>query len=107
MSNYTKTTNFAVKDTLASGNPAKIIKGSEINSEYDAIATAIATSTPLSLCASTMRCLTDTLIAHSQTGAVLSKSWQNTHTVTALSWYSWNQTNKPNNNGHGRPHTRK
>jgi len=43
MSNYTKTTNFAVKDTLASGNPAKIIKGTEINSEYDNIATAVAT----------------------------------------------------------------
>jgi len=43
MSNYTKTTNFAVKDTLASGNPAKIIKGSEINTEYDNIVTAVAT----------------------------------------------------------------
>lgn len=43
MSNYVKTTNFAVKDTLASGNPAKIIKGSEINTEYDNIATAVAT----------------------------------------------------------------
>lgn len=43
MSNYTKTTNFAVKDSLASGNPAKIIKGSEINAEYDNIATAVAT----------------------------------------------------------------
>ena len=43
MSNYVKTTNFAVKDTLASGNPAKIIKGSEINAEYDNIATAVAT----------------------------------------------------------------
>jgi hypothetical protein len=43
MSNYTKTTNFAVKDTLASGNPAKIIKGTEINSEFDNIATAVAT----------------------------------------------------------------
>lgn len=43
MSNYSKTTNFAVKDTLASGNPAKIIKGSEINTEYDNIATAVAT----------------------------------------------------------------
>jgi len=43
MSNYTKTTNFAVKDTLASGNAAKIIKGSEINTEYDNIATAVAT----------------------------------------------------------------
>jgi hypothetical protein len=43
MSNYTKTTNFAVKDTLASGNPAKIIKGSEINTEFDNVATAVAT----------------------------------------------------------------
>ena len=43
MSNYTKSTNFAVKDTLASGNPAKIIKGSEIDAEYTAIQTAIAT----------------------------------------------------------------
>lgn len=43
MSNYTKATNFAVKDTLASGNPAKIIKGSEIDAEYTSIQTAIAT----------------------------------------------------------------
>ena len=43
MSNYTKTTNFTVKDSLASGNPAKIIKGSEIDSEFDAIQTSIAT----------------------------------------------------------------
>jgi len=43
MSNYTKSTNFAVKDTLASGNPAKIIKGSEIDAEYTAIQTAVAT----------------------------------------------------------------
>lgn len=43
MSNYTKATNFAVKDTLASGNPAKIIKGTEINTEFDAIQTSIAT----------------------------------------------------------------
>jgi len=43
MANYTKTTNFAVKDTLASGNPAKIIKGSEIDAEYDSIQTAVAT----------------------------------------------------------------
>lgn len=43
MSNYAKTTNFAVKDSLASGNPAKIIKGAEINSEFDNIQTAVAT----------------------------------------------------------------
>lgn len=43
MSNYTKTTNFTVKDSLASGNPAKIIKGAEIDDEFDAIATSVAT----------------------------------------------------------------
>lgn len=47
MSNYAKATNFAVKDTLASGNPAKIIKGSEINTEFDAIQTSVATKADL------------------------------------------------------------
>lgn len=42
MSNYVKSTNFATKDSLASGNPAKIVKGTEINTEFDAIASAIA-----------------------------------------------------------------
>lgn len=43
MANYTKTTNFTVKDTLASGNPAKIIKGTEIDAEFTSIQTAVAT----------------------------------------------------------------
>ena len=47
MSNYTKTTNFATKDTLPSGNPAKIIKGSEIDAEYTSIQTAVATKSDL------------------------------------------------------------
>ena len=42
MSDYTKSTNFAAKDALNSGNPSKIIKGTEINTEFDAIASAIA-----------------------------------------------------------------
>jgi microcystin-dependent protein len=41
MSNYTKATNFAAKDSLSTGNPAKVIKGTEIDSEYTAIASAI------------------------------------------------------------------
>jgi hypothetical protein len=41
MSNYTKSTNFAAKDALNSGNAGKIIKGTEINTEYDNIASAI------------------------------------------------------------------
>ena len=43
MSNYTKSTNFATKDALASGNPLKIVKGTEIDTEFNNIATAVAT----------------------------------------------------------------
>lgn len=42
MSNYTKTTNFAVKDALPSGDSGKIIKGTEIDTEFTAIQTAVA-----------------------------------------------------------------
>jgi hypothetical protein len=41
MTNYTKSTNFATKDTLTSGDPLKIVKGTEINTEFDNIATAV------------------------------------------------------------------
>lgn len=40
MSNYTKLTNFAVKDTLPSGNAAKIIKGTEFDVEFTNIQTS-------------------------------------------------------------------
>jgi len=41
MSNYTKATNFTAKDTLPTGNAGKIIKGTEIDVEFSAIASAI------------------------------------------------------------------
>jgi len=41
MSNYTKTTDFAAKDTLPSGDSGKIIRGSEFETEFDNIATAV------------------------------------------------------------------
>jgi len=43
MSDYTKTTNFTAKDALSTGDPLKLIKGSYFDTEFDAIATAIAT----------------------------------------------------------------
>ena len=43
MSNYIKTTNFTAKDSLPSGNPSKIVRGTEIDAEFDAIAVASAT----------------------------------------------------------------
>lgn len=41
MSNYVKATNFAAKDALNTTDPAKIIKGTEIDNEYNAIASAV------------------------------------------------------------------
>lgn len=43
MSNYTKSTDFAAKDTLPTGNPGKIVKGTEIDTEFNNLAIAIAT----------------------------------------------------------------
>ena len=47
MSNYTKSTNFATKDALSSGNALKIVKGTEIDTEFNNIATAVATKADL------------------------------------------------------------
>jgi hypothetical protein len=41
MASYTKATNFATKDTLPTGDSGKIVKGTEIDSEFNAIASAI------------------------------------------------------------------
>jgi len=43
MSNYSKTTDFAAKDALSTGNANKIVKGTEINDEFSAIQTAVNT----------------------------------------------------------------
>jgi hypothetical protein len=42
MSDYNKATNFTAKDTLPTGNAGKIIKGTEIDTEFTAISSAIA-----------------------------------------------------------------
>lgn len=43
MSDYTVSTDFLAKDALASGDPDKLVLGSELDVEFDAIAAAIAT----------------------------------------------------------------
>lgn len=42
MSNYTKSTDFARKDTLPTGNAGKIVKGTELDDEFNALQTHIA-----------------------------------------------------------------
>lgn len=43
MSNYTKITDFAIKDGLPSGDAGKKVRGAEIDAEFEAIETAVAT----------------------------------------------------------------
>lgn len=43
MTDYTKLTDFASKDALPTGNALKKVKGTEIDDEFNAIATAVAT----------------------------------------------------------------
>lgn len=47
MSDYTKITDFAIKDTLSTGDPDKRVRGSEIDAEFEAIETAVATKANL------------------------------------------------------------
>jgi hypothetical protein len=72
MSNYTKTTNFATKDNLNSGNPLKIVKGTEIDTEFNNIATAVATKTDnasAAITGGTITGITDLAVADGGTGA--------------------------------------
>jgi hypothetical protein len=47
MANYVKSTNFAGKDTLPTGDPLKVVKGTEIDVEFNAIATAVTSKADL------------------------------------------------------------
>lgn len=47
MSSYVKATNFATKDTLPSGDSNKIVKGTEIDNEFNAIAGAVSSKADL------------------------------------------------------------
>jgi hypothetical protein len=72
MSNYTKSTDFASKDTLPSGDSAKIVRGTEIDAEFEALEVAVATKTDNSAAAitgGTITGITDLAIADGGTGA--------------------------------------
>lgn len=47
MSNYVKSTNFTAKDSLPSGDANKVIRGSEFDTEFNAIQTAVTTKADL------------------------------------------------------------
>ena len=89
MSNYSKLTNFTAKDSLPTGDSNKIIKGTEIDAEFVAIAAAITskansaspvlTGTPLAPTAST-----GTNTTQIATTAFVADAVANTSTLSAF-----------------------
>ena len=110
MSNYTKATNFASKDSLSTGNPAKVIKGTEIDAEYTAIASAISskadsnsptfTGTPLAPTASagtsTTQIASTAFVATAVAAAIPSGGiiiWSGSVASVPSGWYLCNGSN--------------
>lgn len=81
MSDYTKSTNFATKDNLSSGNPLKIVKGTEIDTELNNIATAVATKADLA-----SPTFTGTPTLPTGTIAVTQSSGSNTTTIATTAF---------------------
>jgi hypothetical protein len=110
MSNYTKGTNFQVKDGYSTGNPAKIIKGTEIDAEFTAIASAISskadsnsptlTGTPLAPTASagtsTTQIASTAFVATAVAGAIPSGGiiiWSGSAAAIPTGWVLCNGSN--------------
>ena len=84
MSNYTKATNFASKDSLSTGNPAKVIKGTEIDAEYTAIASAISSKSDSNSPTFTGTPLTPTASAGTSTTQIASTAFVATAVAAAI-----------------------
>lgn len=78
MANYTKATNFAAKDSLPSGNSGKIIKGTEIDTEFNAIASAVASKTDSNSPAFTGTPTAPTAVAGTDTTQLATTAFVNT-----------------------------
>jgi hypothetical protein len=108
MSDYTKATNFTAKDTLPTGNAGKIIKGTEIDTEFTAIASAVAskadinsptfTGTPAAPTASagtsttqvaTTAFVTAALAAAYPVGSIYMNAGVSTNPATLLGFGTW------------------
>jgi microcystin-dependent protein len=84
MSNYNKATNFAVKDTLTSGDPDKVVSGAEIDNEFNSIASAV-TSKADKVAAAT----TDNLAALDANGNLKDSSFPGNATVPSGGIIMW------------------
>jgi len=85
MSNYTKATNFTAKDALPTGNSGKIVKGTEIDTELTAIASAISSKADLNSPALTGTPTAPTASAGTNTTQVATTSFVQTALSAAFS----------------------
>lgn len=89
MSDYSQVTSFGPKDALASGNPAKVIKGVEFDSEFAAISTAVSTKFDSSDVASNAEAAALASDVVLMTPAKLAHMFANA-TVNLASTFTWN-----------------
>lgn len=85
MSNYVKATDFAAKDSLVSGDPNKIVKGTEINTEFSNIQTAISSKADTNSPSLTGTPLAPTAVAGTNTTQIATTAFVNaerTNTAT-------------------------
>lgn len=97
MANYTKATNFASKDSLLTGNPSKLIRGSEIDAEYNAIATAVATKADTNSPTFTGTPLVPTATTGTNTQQVASTAFVSTAVTNGLATLGTMSTQNANN----------
>jgi hypothetical protein len=83
MSNYVKATNFATKDTLPTGDSNKIVKGTEIDNEFNSIAGAISSKADLASPSLTGTPLAPTATAGSNTTQIATTAYVRGEITTA------------------------
>jgi hypothetical protein len=84
MADYNKSTNFTAKDTLPTGNAGKIIKGTEIDTELNAVANAIASKADINSASLTGTPAAPTATAGSNTTQIANTAFVKAE-ITALS----------------------
>jgi hypothetical protein len=83
MSNYTKATNFATKDTLPTGDSNKIVKGTEIDNEFNSLAGAISSKADIASPTFTGTPAAPTATAGSNTTQIANTAYVRAEIITA------------------------
>jgi hypothetical protein len=83
MSSYVKATNFATKDTLPTGDSNKIVKGTEIDNEFNSIAGAISSKADIASPTFTGTPAAPTATAGSNTTQIANTAYVRAEIITA------------------------